>query len=101
MSQIKMIRCASRVLAGVAQRAELSDFAIYTSGPRNSRSMASKAVTLDNINPNILKLEYAVRGPLVIRAAEIEKELEKVSSQFKITEELFPPRRYDTILLES
>ncbi|KAG6454716.1 hypothetical protein O3G_MSEX008826 [Manduca sexta] len=41
------------------------------------RTMASKAITIDNINPNILKLEYAVRGPLVIRAAEIEKELEK------------------------
>lgn len=40
--------------------------------------MASKAITIENINPNILKLEYAVRGPLVIRAAEIEKELEKV-----------------------
>ncbi|CAG4946235.1 unnamed protein product [Parnassius apollo] len=32
---------------------------------------------MENINPNIVKLEYAVRGPLVIRAAEIEKELEK------------------------
>lgn len=40
--------------------------------------MASKAVTMDNINPNMVKLEYAVRGPLVIRATEIEKELEKV-----------------------
>ncbi|KAG7295729.1 hypothetical protein JYU34_020771 [Plutella xylostella] len=37
----------------------------------------NKAVTMENINPNILRLEYAVRGPLVIRAAEIEKELEK------------------------
>ncbi|KOB79179.1 Alanine aminotransferase [Operophtera brumata] len=39
--------------------------------------MSSKAVTLENVNPNIVKLEYAVRGPLVVRAAEIEKELEK------------------------
>ncbi|CAH2039111.1 unnamed protein product, partial [Iphiclides podalirius] len=39
--------------------------------------MASKAVTIENINPNIVKLQYAVRGPLVIRAGEIEKELEK------------------------
>ncbi|XP_060802434.1 alanine aminotransferase 2 isoform X2 [Amyelois transitella] len=35
-----------------------------------------KAVTLQNLNPNIIKLEYAVRGPLVIRAAAIEKELQ-------------------------
>lgn len=34
---------------------------------------------MENLNPNIIKLEYAVRGPLVIRAAEIEKEIEKVS----------------------
>lgn len=50
----------------------------------DSRGMASdtraKAITMENINPNIVKLEYAVRGPLVIRAAEIEKELEKVTS---------------------
>ncbi|XP_013787751.1 alanine aminotransferase 2-like [Limulus polyphemus] len=39
--------------------------------------MACKTVTLDNMNPNIIKMEYAVRGPLVIRAREIEKELER------------------------
>lgn len=33
---------------------------------------------MDNLNPNIKVMEYAVRGPLVIRAGEIEKELEKV-----------------------
>ncbi|XP_043660924.1 alanine aminotransferase 1 isoform X1 [Drosophila teissieri] len=38
---------------------------------------SSKALTLDNINPNFIAMEYAVRGPLVIRAGEIEKELEK------------------------
>ncbi|CAH1968291.1 unnamed protein product [Acanthoscelides obtectus] len=35
------------------------------------------SLTLDNLNPNVKVLEYAVRGPLVIRAGEIEKELEK------------------------
>jgi len=32
-------------------------------------------VALDNMNPCIKKMEYAVRGPLVIRATAIEKEL--------------------------
>jgi alanine transaminase len=32
-------------------------------------------LTVDNINPSIKVMEYAVRGPLVIRANEIEKEL--------------------------
>lgn len=34
-------------------------------------------VTLDNMNPCIKRMEYAVRGPLVIRASEIEKELQE------------------------
>lgn len=39
----------------------------------------AKLITLDNMNPNIVKMEYAVRGPLVIRAGEIERELKSVS----------------------
>lgn len=47
----------------------------------NKRSMASsaKTITLDSMNSNILKMEYAVRGPLVIRAGEIEKEIKQVT----------------------
>merc|ERR1719291_210653 len=33
-------------------------------------------VTMDNLNPAIKTMEYALRGPLVIRATEIEKELQ-------------------------
>merc|ERR1712241_1654411 len=33
-------------------------------------------VTMENLNPCIKTMEYAVRGPLVIRATEIEKELQ-------------------------
>lgn len=48
------------------------------------RAMASQAgeptLNLDNLNPCIKVMEYAVRGPLVARAGEIEKELEKVSA---------------------
>ncbi|XP_037050722.1 alanine aminotransferase 1 [Bradysia coprophila] len=44
-----------------------------------SQTMATSAkrqlITLESMNPNMIKMEYAVRGPLVIRAAEIEKEL--------------------------
>ncbi|XP_037937446.1 uncharacterized protein LOC119671031 [Teleopsis dalmanni] len=44
-----------------------------------SASMSSsKCLALDNINPNFITMEYAVRGPLVIRAGEIEKELQEV-----------------------
>ena len=40
---------------------------------------APHVLTVDNINPNIKAMEYAVRGPLVIRAIEIQKELAAVS----------------------
>ncbi|CAG0926068.1 unnamed protein product, partial [Notodromas monacha] len=39
-------------------------------------SSGMKVLTLDNMNPCIKTMEYAVRGPLVIRAVEIEKELQ-------------------------
>ena len=35
-------------------------------------------MNINNINPCIKTMEYAVRGPLVIRATEIEKEIEQV-----------------------
>lgn len=35
------------------------------------------------MNPNVIKMEYAVRGPLVIRAGEIEKEIKQVKPKKK------------------
>ncbi|TKR62916.1 hypothetical protein L596_026817 [Steinernema carpocapsae] len=40
-----------------------------------SSSHAAHVLTLDNLNPAVKKMEYAVRGPLVIRAVNLEKEL--------------------------
>ena len=37
-------------------------------------------IKIENMNPCVKKMEYAVRGPLVIRANEIEKEIANVSS---------------------
>ncbi|XP_029448108.1 alanine aminotransferase 1 isoform X2 [Rhinatrema bivittatum] len=36
-----------------------------------------KVLTLESMNPCVRKVEYAVRGPIVTRAMELEKELEK------------------------
>lgn len=49
------------------------------SSTRNMSDTATpkKCLEIHNINPNIKTMEYAVRGPLVIRAAAIEKELEQ------------------------
>lgn len=37
-----------------------------------------KVLAMDSINPNVKTMEYAVRGPLVIRAVELEKQLAQV-----------------------
>ena len=37
-----------------------------------------KVLTVDNMNPRVKKVEYAVRGPVVQRAVQIEKELREV-----------------------
>lgn len=43
-----------------------------------SSSAAEKTLTEDNVYSNLRRMEYAVRGPLLLRALEIEKELQKV-----------------------
>lgn len=41
-------------------------------------SSCGKVLTEDNVFVNLRKMEYAMRGSLLIRAVEIEKELQKV-----------------------
>ncbi|XP_035444783.1 alanine aminotransferase 2 isoform X2 [Spodoptera frugiperda] len=45
------------------------------------RTKSQGSLTLENLNPNIIKLQYAVRGPLVIRAGALIKELAGGSSK--------------------
>lgn len=39
---------------------------------------AQRVLTLDSMNPLIKKVEYAVRGPIVVKAGTIRRELEQV-----------------------
>lgn len=39
-------------------------------------------LNMDNLNPLIKGVEYAVRGPIVIKASQIEQELKNVSFSF-------------------
>lgn len=41
----------------------------------------SKVLTVDNMNPFVKSMEYAVRGPIVIRAGEIEQEIKSGKSK--------------------
>ncbi|XP_034944620.1 alanine aminotransferase 1 [Chelonus insularis] len=46
--------------------------------------ISEKTLTIDNVFSNLRRMEYAVRGPLLLRALEIEKELKKgVKKPFK------------------
>ena len=45
----------------------------------STQETCAPTITLENMNPCVKKMEYAVRGPLVIRATEIEKEIQNVS----------------------
>lgn len=47
-------------------------------GSTAKKNQQERCVTIDNMNEHIKVMEYAVRGPLVIRANEIVKELEQV-----------------------
>ncbi|CAG5114907.1 unnamed protein product, partial [Candidula unifasciata] len=41
----------------------------------DTTSRRGKVLTIDTMNPHVKNIEYAVRGPIVTRAGEIEKEL--------------------------
>lgn len=40
----------------------------------------TKVLSVASMNPHVKEMEYAVRGPIVIRAAEIEADLNKVGT---------------------
>ena len=66
-----------RLLAPLSSVVMASETA-HKGGDMQSRR-GNKVLTLDTLNPYIKVMEYAVRGPIVTRAGEIEAELAKVS----------------------
>lgn len=44
----------------------------------NGVSSKAKVLTIDTMNPTVKMVEYAVRGPIVQRAVELERELSQV-----------------------
>lgn len=69
-----------RHLSSLISNQQLTQSCVAQIEPNNKRKMSTKVLTLDSMNPNVIKMEYAVRGPLVIRAGEIEKEIKQVSN---------------------
>lgn len=66
-------------------RTQHQNFGLCVAKMSTSASSWQHTVTIDSINPCIKSMEYAVRGPLVIRATEIEKEIESVSDFFLLS----------------
>ncbi|XP_035217100.1 alanine aminotransferase 2-like isoform X2 [Stegodyphus dumicola] len=54
----------------------------FTTHFRITPNMSEKTVTLDNINPNIKSIDFALLGPMAIRAKEIENELKGMKKPF-------------------
>lgn len=46
----------------------------------NGAPPRGKVLTIDTMNPTVKMVEYAVRGPIVQRAVELEKELSEVGT---------------------
>lgn len=44
-----------------------------------------KTLSMQNLNPYVKAVEYAVRGPIVIKAAEIERVIQQVRRAGKLT----------------
>ncbi|KAJ8247291.1 hypothetical protein GJAV_G00244610 [Gymnothorax javanicus] len=44
---------------------------------RENGKLRQKILTMDSMSPQVKAVEYAVRGPIVIKAGEIERELER------------------------
>jgi len=57
----------------------------------DKKGSGGRVLNIDNMNPNVKVMEYAVRGPLVIRAGQIEEELQKVCV-LSLESILFKPR---------
>lgn len=65
----------NRLLAPLSSAVMASEAAQPSGNMQSKRG--NKVLTMDTLNPYIKAMEYAVRGPIVTRAAEIEAELKQ------------------------
>merc|ERR1712142_1114498 len=62
---------------GASKYMLLCSRAIQRSIVQTRKASALTSLNMDTVNPLVKEVEYAVRGPIVIRAAEIEAELKQ------------------------
>lgn len=51
-----------------------------TVATRENGKMREKTLTMETLNPQVKAVEYAVRGPIVIKAGDIERGLKQVKT---------------------
>ena len=78
----RMMSVSVEVNRTAARRMMSTVPATEATATRSSTAAGARVLTMDTLNPNVRAMEYAVRGPIVTRAAEIEKELQKVTVNF-------------------
>ena len=61
---------------------QLSALVMASRNISNGVPQHPKVLTLETMNPHIKKVEYAVRGPIVVKAGVIRRELEQVSCTY-------------------
>uniref|UniRef100_A0A8C4HHW2 alanine transaminase n=1 Tax=Dicentrarchus labrax TaxID=13489 RepID=A0A8C4HHW2_DICLA len=69
----KMIRCDLMTQYGL-KRFSTAEATVETSDPARMRE---KTLTMATLNPQVKAVEYAVRGPIVIKAGDIERGLQQ------------------------
>ncbi|KAI3408870.1 hypothetical protein GPALN_007464 [Globodera pallida] len=70
-----MMMLKTRTPKNIVATLALLSSSTTSTATRKMSSGQHKVLTLDTINPNVLTMEYAVRGPIVTRAVELEKQL--------------------------
>ena len=54
----------------------MAETSFYSSS--SSAKVQHEGLNIESMNPRVKQVEYAVRGPIVIKAAALEKELKEV-----------------------
>ena len=75
-----MNRTLSKIPKNVLQNksANQRDLSALLVAKFHQTNVNNQVLTLDSMNHNVVKMQYAVRGPIVLRAGQIENELAKV-----------------------
>ena len=71
--------CLIKILVYDCHFINLKFVIVMASSVTQTTTAQQRVLILDDINPNLKAMEYAVRGPILTRAGEIEKEILNVS----------------------